>query len=65
MSRTPARFTQADVARTIRAAKQGGAHGIEVRPDGTIFVYLSLWEGRGKLPDEIKKALEADRGAVL
>jgi hypothetical protein len=65
MSRTPARFTQADVARTIRAAKQGGAHGVEVRPDGTIFVYLSLWEGRGKLPDLVEKGLEPNDGAVL
>jgi hypothetical protein len=65
MSRTPARFTQADVARTIRAAKQGGAHGVEVRPDGTIFVYLSLWEGRGKLPNLVEKGLEPNDGAVL
>ena len=42
MSRTPARFTQADVARTIRAAKQAGAVGVEVRPDGTIYVHISL-----------------------
>lgn len=38
MSRRPAKITQADVARTIRAAKQPGAAGVEVRPDGTIFV---------------------------
>jgi hypothetical protein len=36
MSRTPARFTQADVARTIRAAKQAGAGAVELLPDGTI-----------------------------
>jgi hypothetical protein len=41
MSRTPARVTQADVARTIRAAKQAGAEGVEVRPDGTIYVRLA------------------------
>ncbi len=40
MSRRPAKITQADVARTIRAAKQAGAAGVEVRPDGTIFVKL-------------------------
>ena len=28
--RTPAKFTQADVARTIRAAKQAGAAEVEV-----------------------------------
>jgi hypothetical protein len=32
--------TQADVARTIRAAIQAGAQYVEVHPDGTIFVGL-------------------------
>jgi hypothetical protein len=41
MSRTPARFTQADVARSIRAAKQAGAAAVELRPDGTIRIDLS------------------------
>ena len=40
MSRTPARFTQADVARTIRAAKQAGAGAVELLPDGTIRIRL-------------------------
>jgi hypothetical protein len=40
MSRTPARVTQADVARCIRAPKQAGAAGVEIRPDGTIFIHL-------------------------
>ena len=40
MSRTPARFTQADVARVIRAAQQTGAGGVEVKPDGTISINL-------------------------
>lgn len=40
MSRTPARITQADVARAIRAARQAGADAVEVRPDGTIVVRL-------------------------
>jgi hypothetical protein len=40
MSRTPARITQADVARAIRAAKQAGAGGVELRPDGTMLIYL-------------------------
>jgi hypothetical protein len=31
MSRTPAKITQADVARTIRAAKQAGAAEVKVR----------------------------------
>jgi hypothetical protein len=41
MSRTPARFTQADVARAIRAAKQAGAGAIELLPDGTIRINLA------------------------
>lgn len=40
MSRRPATITQADVARAIRAAKQAGAAGVEIRPDGTILVRL-------------------------
>jgi hypothetical protein len=41
MSRTPARITQADVARAIRTAKQAGAGCVEVMPDGTIKISLS------------------------
>lgn len=43
MSRRPAKVTQADVARALRAAKQVGARSAEVRlPDGsTIVVDLS------------------------
>lgn len=39
MSRRPARFTQADIARAIRATEQTGAHmAVEITPDGTIRV---------------------------
>jgi hypothetical protein len=65
MSRIPARITQADIARAIRAAKQAGAGGVEVRPDGTIFVHLTRSQDGGKLPDQIEKDLEKDDGAVL
>ena len=44
MSRTPAKFTQADVARSIRAAKQAGAGSVELRPDGTIIISLDSVE---------------------
>jgi hypothetical protein len=40
VSRTAAKFTQADVARSIRAAKQAGAGAVELRPDGTIRIDL-------------------------
>ena len=35
MSRTPARVTQADVARCVRAAMQAGASGVEIRRNGS------------------------------
>jgi hypothetical protein len=65
MSRTPAKVTQADVARTIRAAIQAGAGGVEVRPDGTIFVHLSVAHAGGKPAQHPEKELEQDGGAVL
>jgi hypothetical protein len=41
MTRTPARVTQADIARAIRAAKQTGAGAVELLPDGTIRINLA------------------------
>ncbi len=39
MSRRPARVTQADVARAIRAADQCGSQRVvEITPDGTIRI---------------------------
>lgn len=41
MSRTAARHTQADLARTLRAVRAAGMQGeaqVEVRPDGTIII---------------------------
>ena len=39
MSRRPARVTQADIARSIRAAEQvGHGHVVEIAPDGTIRI---------------------------
>jgi hypothetical protein len=42
MSRRHAKFTQADVARIIRAAKQTGAANITIRPDGSFVVGIDL-----------------------
>ena len=36
MPRVAANVTQADVARVIRAAKQSGAPGVEIRLGGTV-----------------------------
>lgn len=63
MSRTPARFTQADIARTIRAAMQAGASGVEVRPDGTFFVHIAQLSGEQQVSEY--KELEQDGGAKL
>lgn len=40
MPRRAANVTQADIARSIRAAKQAGAGSVELRPDGTILINL-------------------------
>ncbi len=42
MSRRPAAFTQADVARAIRAAKQAGAAEVEVRAGGQTTILIRL-----------------------
>jgi peptidoglycan/xylan/chitin deacetylase (PgdA/CDA1 family) len=40
MVRRRAIITQADVARAIRAARQEGAHNVEIKPDGRIVINL-------------------------
>jgi hypothetical protein len=57
MPRRPARITQADVARVIRAAKQAGADHVEVRLDGTIVVMLVPDTGM-RQPDPLAVAKE-------
>lgn len=44
MPRRPATITQADVARTLRAAKAAGAGKVEVRPDGSLIIHLDKSE---------------------
>jgi hypothetical protein len=61
MSRTPARFTQADVARSIRAAKQAGAGSVRLLTDGTIRIDLQP-EPAGDKPEN---DVEYDRGIIL
>jgi hypothetical protein len=41
MPRRPARHTQSDVARAIRAAKQAGAGAVELKQDGSIFIHVA------------------------
>lgn len=54
MSRTPARCTQADLARAIRAAKQAGAGEVVLRSDGSIAISLAPTSGESmtKVVDE-------------
>ena len=40
MPRRPAKVTQADIARAIRAAKQAGAKGVTVDGNGVIRIVL-------------------------
>jgi hypothetical protein len=61
MSRTPARFTQADIARATRAAIQAGAGAVRLLPDGTIRIDLQS-EPSGEKPE---RDIEYDRGIVL
>ncbi len=63
MSRTPARVTQADVARCVRAAMQAGASGVEVRRDGSIFISLPPPAGENAVKRNYE--LDEDDGADL
>jgi hypothetical protein len=44
MPRRPAKVTQADIARAIRAAKEAGASAITVDAEGTIRIALTSTE---------------------
>jgi len=61
MSRTPARVTQADVARAIRAAQQCGAGLVRVLPDGSITIDPTP----GKNVDNNDVRVEDDEEVVL
>jgi hypothetical protein len=57
VSRTPARITQADIARAVRAVAQCGVSAtIEVSKDGTLRVIVN---------DETTKPVERKREIVL
>lgn len=52
MSRTPARCTQADIARAIRAVEQVGANAVvEVARDGTIRIIPAAIAGKSEKPE--------------
>jgi hypothetical protein len=64
MSRTPARVTQADVARCVRAALAAGAGPVEVRPDGTLLIHMTGIASGAIAPAAVEKELE-DTGEVV
>lgn len=41
MGRGAAKFTEADIRRAMKVAKERGAASIEIKPDGSILVPLS------------------------
>lgn len=65
MSMRAAKFTQADIARATRAAIQAGAKGIEIRPDGVIFLHLAAPEHRGQPERAPSIQLDEDEIVVL
>jgi hypothetical protein len=58
MSRTPAKITQADVARAIRAARQTGAGPVRILPDGTIRIDLQGEPSGDKRENSIEPEIE-------
>jgi hypothetical protein len=60
MSRTPAKFTQADIARATRAAMQAGAGSVRLLPDGSIRIELEQRAG-----DKAQDQVEPEREIVL
>jgi hypothetical protein len=61
VSRRPARFTQGDVARAIRATKAAGAPSVQIKPDGTIIVFLL----KPAAEPETNEAVEPEEHFVL
>jgi hypothetical protein len=55
MSKKAARFTLADVARAIRAAKEQGAEAVEILPDGTIRVIIAGVPHKDEAKPEAKR----------
>lgn len=60
MSRVAARFTQADVARAIRAAQQTNAGEVRVERDGAIVILI-----KGKPTPETQSEIDPAERAVL
>jgi hypothetical protein len=55
MSKTAARFTLADVARAVRAAREQGAEAVEILPDGTIRAIIAGVQHKDEAKPEAKR----------
>lgn len=53
MPRRPAKITQADIARAIRAAKRGGASAVTVDADGIIRITLTASDASTRLANDL------------
>jgi hypothetical protein len=56
MPRRPAKVTQADIARAIRAAKEAGAHSVTIDSEGLIRIELTENTGSNKLKRELDES---------
>lgn len=67
MPRTPARITQADIARALRAVVAAGVRArVEVAPDGTIVIIpMEPGEGRRESTGQPPAALDDGPGRPL
>ena len=56
MPRRPAKVTQADIARAIRAAKEAGAHSVTIDSEGLIRIELKENTASNKLKRDSDEA---------
>jgi hypothetical protein len=63
MPRRPCSVTQSAIARAIRAAKQEGAHGVRIEPDGTMFIVTK--SGYDENPQVVKERVAEHKESVF
>lgn len=64
MPRRPARFTQSDIARALRAIEQVGVKAaVKLAADGNIWIVQD--NGHGENPQLAKERVAVDREAML
>jgi hypothetical protein len=56
MPRRPAKVTQADIARAIRAAKEAGASGVTIDQEGVIQIALTSSAAPPPTPNNLDQA---------